>query len=85
MKMFYGALLCCALVSAPSAFAKESRSNKSSGSGAHVTIRTHATTNGRLVKQHQRTAPNQTQRDNWSAKGNSNPNTGKRGTKEPVK
>jgi hypothetical protein len=36
---------------------------------------------GTVVKAHDRTAPNQTKNDNWSTKGNVNPETGKEGTK----
>lgn len=37
---------------------------------------------GTYVEPHERTAPNRTKDDNWSTKGNENPNTGKEGTKE---
>lgn len=40
---------------------------------------------GTYVAPYQRTAPNGTQRDNWSSKPNVNPYTGKEGTKEPQK
>jgi len=40
---------------------------------------------GTYVSPHSRTSPNGTQRDNWSSKGNINPNTGKEGTREPEK
>ena len=40
---------------------------------------------GTVVAPYQRTAPNGTQRDNWSSKPNVNPYTGKDGTKEPQK
>ncbi|MDB4944826.1 MAG: hypothetical protein JWP97_4360 [Labilithrix sp.] len=36
---------------------------------------------GTVVQSHARTLPNKTQKDNWSAKPNTNPNTGKPGTK----
>jgi hypothetical protein len=39
--------------------------------------------NGTYVAPHERTAPNKTKDDNWSTKGNVNPNTGKKGTKNP--
>ena len=42
-------------------------------------------TSGTTVAAHARTAPNQTQKDNWSAKPNVNPTTGKPGTKTPTK
>ncbi|MFZ4799845.1 MAG: hypothetical protein ACOYMA_20300 [Bacteroidia bacterium] len=35
------------------------------------------------VKEHNRTAPNKTDKDNWSTKPNINPETGKKGTKNP--
>ena len=50
-----------------------------------VNVRTYTKKTGKVVQAHQRTAPNTTHRDNWSAKGNVNPNTGKPGTKTPVK
>ena len=40
---------------------------------------------GTVVAPYQRTSPNGTQRDNWSSKTNTNPYTGKEGTKEPQK
>lgn len=39
--------------------------------------------NGTHVEDHNRTAPNNANRDNWSTKPNTNPETGKKGTKEP--
>lgn len=38
---------------------------------------------GTFVAPHQSSNPNHTQRDNWSSKGNTNPYTGKDGTREP--
>lgn len=35
------------------------------------------------VESHQRTKANEKKNDNWSTKGNVNPNTGKKGTKNP--
>ena len=51
------------------------------------TTRVHGYTkkDGTYVSPHSRTGPNGTQRDNWSSKGNINPNTGKEGTREPQK
>lgn len=37
--------------------------------------------NGTYVQPHEKTAPNKTKNDNYSAKGNTNPYTGKKGTK----
>lgn len=38
--------------------------------------------NGTYVAPHTRTAPNKTKSDNYSTKGNYNPNTGKKGKKK---
>lgn len=38
---------------------------------------------GRYVQPHQRTDKNRTQMDNYGSKGNTNPYTGKKGTKTP--
>ena len=38
---------------------------------------------GTYVAPHQRSNPNSTKNDNWSTKGNTNPYTGKEGTKNP--
>jgi hypothetical protein len=40
---------------------------------------------GTYVQSHRQTNPNKTQRDNWSSKPNTNPYTGKDGTREPKK
>lgn len=38
-----------------------------------------------IVPSHYKTAPNRTRLDNYSTKGNYNPYTGKRGTKNPYR
>ena len=38
---------------------------------------------GTYVQPHYRSNPNSTTLDNWSTKGNTNPHTGKKGTKSP--
>lgn len=40
---------------------------------------------GTYVAPHSRTSPNKSKSDNWSTKGNTNPNTGKKGTVDPDK
>lgn len=40
---------------------------------------------GTYVQPHYKTSPNKTKFDNWSTKGNINPNTGKKGTVSPFK
>jgi hypothetical protein len=51
-----------------------------SSPGTHTT-QGHVTRNGTYVPTHTSTNPNHTTSDNYSAKGNINPNTGKEGTK----
>ena len=48
-------------------------------------VRGTVTKKGTYVAPHARTAPNKTQRDNWSSKPNTNPTTGKKGAREPRK
>ena len=50
-----------------------------------VHVRSTVTHRGQYRKAHVRTSPNHTQRDNYSAKGNVNPYTGKRGSKRVKK
>jgi hypothetical protein len=52
---------------------------KSSSGVVHV--RGYTKKDGTYVAPHDRTAPNHTKNDNWSTKGNINPETGKAGTK----
>lgn len=56
-----------------------------SSSGSSNSVSGHIRKDGTYVAPHQRTNPNQTQRDNWSSKPNTNPYTGKAGAKEPQK
>jgi len=49
-------------------------------SGSH-SVRGYTTKNGTYVAPHRQTNPNGTRTDNWSTKGNVNPDTGKLGTK----
>lgn len=61
-----------------------SRSYGGSGTGSSSrshSVRGYSTKTGTYVAPHRRTNPNKTQRDNYGAKGNYNPSTGKTGTK----
>jgi len=49
--------------------------------GNHA-VRGYVRKSGTYVAPHRQTNPDRTQRNNWSAKGNVNPYTGKRGTKK---
>ena len=55
------------------------------GNPSATTVQGYTKKDGAYVAPYQRTAPNGTQRDNWSSKPNVNPYTGKDGTKEPQK
>ena len=48
-----------------------------------VHVKGYVKKDGTVVAPHDRTAPNNTKNDNWSTKGNINPETGKEGTKPP--
>jgi len=50
--------------------------------GSHR-VRGHVTKRGTYVQPHRQTNPDGTKLNNWSTKGNVNPNIGKLGTKEP--
>jgi len=87
MKKFVILLAASALCAG--AFAKGgSRSHSGGGTGSgHVnssshSVRGHTTKNGTYVAPSRATNPNKTKRDNYSQKGNVNPNTGKPGTKQ---
>ena len=60
-----------------------SGSYKSNGSSKSNNVRGYTKKDGTYVAPHNRTNPNNTQRDNWTSKPNQNPYTGKDGTKEP--
>jgi hypothetical protein len=50
---------------------------------AQKRVRGYTKKDGTVVQPHRRTSPNKTENDNWSSKGNTNPDTGKKGTKTP--
>lgn len=54
-----------------------------SHSGSRVYVRSHVTKSGNYVPAHVRTAPDHSKGNNWSTKGNVNPDTGKAGSKNP--
>lgn len=54
------------------------------GTGANSSkthVRSYKKKDGTVVEAHNRSAPNRTKTNNWSAKGNRNPDTGKPGTR----
>lgn len=60
-----------------------SRSSSHASSGGSHAIKGHTTKNSTYVAPARATNPNKTKRDNYSTKGNVNPQTGKEGTKNP--
>ena len=48
-------------------------------------VRGHITKSGNYVPPHHRTSPDRSKANNYGAKGNYNPYTGKTGTKDPAK
>jgi hypothetical protein len=70
MRRMFLALLCLTLLS-PAVFAK-----------GKTRVKSYKKRNGTRVESHQRTKPNKLKGDNWSSKGNVNPNTGRRGSKK---
>lgn len=58
------------------------KDKKSSSSDANQ-VRPYTKKDGTRVEGYRRTKANENTDDNWSTKGNSNPETGKKGTKKP--
>jgi len=54
-----------------------------SAASAQIHVRGYTKKDGTYVAPHERTAPNNTNLDNYSTRGNVNPYTGQPGTKEP--
>lgn len=90
------ALLALAIVtSSGTAFARGSSKgggSKGSSSGSHSKgaspggshgVKGHSKKDGTYVAPHKRTNPDKSKANNYSSKGNVNPNTGKEGTKDP--
>lgn len=56
----------------------------SSRAGSHH-VSSYIRKDGTRVRAHERTNPNRSRLDNWSTRGNVNPNTGKSGTVDPYR
>ncbi len=67
--------------------AKSSKSSSASGSESHRTehVNGYTNKNGTYVAPHDKTTPDHNKENNWSTKGNVNPETGKKGTVDPSK
>jgi hypothetical protein len=79
--LLLAACLFMAVLPAAARSGRSSAPRASSHSGGTVHYRGTVTRNGQYRQPHVSTAPNRTQRDNWSTKGNTNPYTGRRGSK----
>lgn len=75
------ALVALALIGLGLSFEAQARGG---GKGGSHSVRGYVTKKGAYVAPHHATNPNGTQHDNWSARGNVNPYTGKAGTKTPA-
>lgn len=65
-------------------FDSYSKGNTRGGSsGGSHSVRGYTKKDGTYVAPHRATNPDHTKRNNYSSKGNANPNTGKEGTKDP--
>lgn len=91
MKKFAIAFFALALASAPifarggSGHSGGSHSSiKHSSTGGSHSINGYVKKDGTYVAPSHATNPNQAKYDNWSTKGNTNPYTGKEGTKDPL-
>lgn len=61
---------------------KSSKSASGTGSKSSSTqVRGHVTKKGQYVAPHKRSTPDKSKANNWSTKGNTNPSTGKKGTR----
>lgn len=73
-----------ALFATTDVVAKGSSGARGTGSKSSSTqVRGHTTKSGQYVAPHRRTTPDKTQKNNYSAKGNVNPNNGKVGKRSP--
>jgi len=69
------------LITAPFDDAWARSGGRSSSSGGSHSVKGYTNKNGTYVALHRATNPNGAKIDNWSTKGNTNPYTGKPGTK----
>ncbi|WP_298997021.1 hypothetical protein [uncultured Desulfovibrio sp.] len=77
MKRIIFALIAFSLAFAPCLIVTDASARGS------TSVKGYTKKSGTYVAPHKRTAPNNTKMDNYSTKGNTNPYTGKKGTKKP--
>jgi hypothetical protein len=76
------ALFCCILMATGAAEARKSSSGSGTGSkNSSTSVKGYTKKNGKYVAPSKRSTPDSTTRNNWSTKPNTNPYTGKQGTK----
>lgn len=78
-------MLAVSILGSTDVIAKGGGHRSGSGHGGDRHVRGHIRKDGVYVQPHSRTAPNRTQRDNYSSKPNVNPYTGKGGMKTPTR
>ena len=90
MKALTFAVLLTASIAMAPAFGRSSgghsgshRSSSLKASSGTTHVHGYTKKNGTRVAAYDKTSPNSTKRDNWSTKGNVNPETGKPGTVDP--
>ena len=82
MKLFIMMFAVAFCVISMSADARPGRAAKGTGAKSSSTVvHGYVTKRGKYVAPHRRSTPDDTKRNNWSTKGNVNPNTGKPGSK----
>jgi len=73
------------LIFASESFAGSKGGYKSSSGSKSTHVKGYHKKDGTYVQPHHKTKPNTTKLDNYGTKGNTNPYTGKEGTKDPFK
>lgn len=84
LSLTISAVVFCSFLAIADASARSSKSAYGPGTGgkpASTPVRAHVTKQGVYVPPHQRTTPDKTINNNWSTKPNTNPYTGKEGSK----
>ena len=64
-------------------FIPYAEARRRSSGGSYAPVRPHVRRNGSYVQPHLRTTPDSSRQNNWSAQGNVNPFTGKKGSRNP--
>ena len=73
----------CAVASAKGSHASGTKSSGTGSKASSTYVHGHTTKKGQYVAPHHRSTPDKTEKNNYSANGNTNPYTGKKGNKAP--